>query len=99
MDKQTAIDYANAFAFLLSREITGPQGHKFALAKKMKTKEGGFGFVFISETFSIEYVLRCNPCGEIKITSYDKDGNITQRRVGRVEYTASADICNVWNQN
>lgn len=99
MDKQTAIDYANAFAFLLSREITGPQGHTFTLSKKMKTKEGGFGFAFTSETFAIEYVLRCNQDGEIKITSYDKDGNVTQKRVGKVQYTAGADIRNVWNQN
>ena len=99
MDKQTAINYANAFAVLLHREITGPQGDSFALAKKMKTKEGGFGFVFTSETFSIEYVLRCNPCGEIKITSYDKAGNITQRRIGKMQYTAAADIRNVWFQN
>ena len=64
----------------------------------MKTKEGGFGFAFTSETFCIEYVLRCNPCGEIKITSYDKEGNVTQKRVGKAQFTAQVDILNVWNQ-
>lgn len=86
------------------RFLVEPRNHRAARShihtvEKMKTKEGGFGFAFTSETFAIEYVLRCNQDGEIKITSYDKDGNVTQKRVGKVQYTAGADIRNVWNQN
>lgn len=96
MDKQTAIQYANAFAFVLRREITGPYGYDFELTKKIKTKDEGFAFLFTSETYSFDFKLYCNADNTLRMIVLNKEGSIKREKQGRVKFGAGADVRNVW---
>lgn len=96
MDKQTAIQYANAFAFVLRREITGPCGDAFELTKKIKTKDDGFAFLFTSETYGFDFKLYCNADNTLRMLMLNKDGSIKIEKQGSVKFGAGADVRNVW---
>lgn len=94
--KEMAINYANALAARISREITGPNGHVFSVKKKMMTKEGGFGVAFASETLDLEYVIRVNPGEMVSLSVYDKEGNRIRKSEMVAKNGAAADVQALW---